>query len=235
MPKQTAEPHEEPWIPLKLKLPPPNVEVEWYDGMFDKSMIFAMADPAQYDPDFTHWKPVTMRPIEWDSVYGDGGYVAPPIYYRERDYVRENRLKLMATIRRKRNKSQEYYAGAKAMCDLIWADLLQLGEIGNPKIDPIEYISQYIPINITTKGVEFVFNMFMNHPHYDFRIYYEENTTNVDKQFMLLYENIGNTHELMQALYYTRKRLDEMGLLDQLYKGEGYTKEIYQTHIKGSK
>jgi hypothetical protein len=116
----------ESWIPLKLQLPPANVEVEWYDAQFDKNMIFAMADPAQHDPDFTHWKHRTKRPAEWDAVFGDGKYVAPPVFYRERDFVRENRIKWFAAIRRKRNKSRDFFAGAKAMSDMIWSELLNM-------------------------------------------------------------------------------------------------------------
>lgn len=59
----------EQWIPLKNQLPPANEEVEWYDAMFDKVMVFALPEPSQHDPDFSHWKPVPRRPKEWDATW----------------------------------------------------------------------------------------------------------------------------------------------------------------------
>lgn len=60
---------QEPWIPLKAKLPPANQEVQWYDAMFDKVMIFALGDPSTHDPDFSHWMPKPKRPKQYDKDY----------------------------------------------------------------------------------------------------------------------------------------------------------------------
>lgn len=97
--------------------------------------------------------------------------------------------------------------------------------------DPFEYISQFIPLYIIVDGTEYRFMIICNHPHYDYRICYEAHNDTTD--FLYLYENAGDSVEMMMNLRLLRHDLERDNLLDDLYKGEGYTKEMFDKHLRG--
>lgn len=97
--------------------------------------------------------------------------------------------------------------------------------------DPFEYISQYIPQYIMIDGREFVLNIFMNHAHRDFRVCFEANDDS--GEFKFLYENASNSIEFLENLKELRRDLERNDLLDDLYKGDGYTIAIYEKHLNG--
>lgn len=95
--------------------------------------------------------------------------------------------------------------------------------------DVIEYISRYIPREIRYRGSVYVFQLFINHAHYDIRICY--GTYDHDK-WMLLYENIANERDLLDALKLMRKELLKKRLLPKMYQGSGYTKKDYKNWLR---
>lgn len=97
----------------------------------------------------------------------------------------------------------------------------------------IEYLSTFIPPSITVDGYEYQFQLFINHPHYDIRICYTNESLpfNVDA-FKYLTENIDSDIDLLNSLKTLRESLRKDGLLIGDYATEeGYTKNKYEEWI----
>lgn len=93
----------------------------------------------------------------------------------------------------------------------------------------IDYINQWIPPFIEVNGKMYLFKMFNNHAHYDFRVCYDAG--NDDRgfgDFLFLFENIDSDSDLLDTLKQLRQELKNQNLLDGDYAtDEGYTKEKY--------
>ena len=59
---------ESKWISVNEKLPEIGFKVMWFDMMFNNIDIFALTNPDQPDPDYTHWMPLPDPP---DGLNGD--------------------------------------------------------------------------------------------------------------------------------------------------------------------
>lgn len=107
--------------------------------------------------------------------------------------------------------------------------------------DVIEYINRYIPPTISVRGYTYIFKMFPNHAHYDFRFCYEgpdrDQYPHDDdyEEFYYLVENISNDRDLLQDLQWLRTQLQVESRLDGDYATrEGYTKKKYQDWLDES-
>lgn len=96
-------------------------------------------------------------------------------------------------------------------------------------MDIVTYLSKYIPPFIEVNGKIFIFQIFINHPHYDIRFCYS--SEDVWKKgypvssFMYLIENISSQSELLNDLKWLRKQLKKDGhLTDDYLKASGYCK-----------
>jgi hypothetical protein len=104
-------------------------------------------------------------------------------------------------------------------------------------MDLVTYLSKYIPPFIETGGEMYIFQIFINHAHYDIRFCYDAKrySKSGSPSFLYLVENISSQKELLNDLKWLRKQLKKDGYLTGDYgKPGGYTKKSYHEHIGGS-
>jgi len=100
--------------------------------------------------------------------------------------------------------------------------------------DIVVFISTYIPSSIMRNGTVYEFQLYLNHPHYDFRFCYNKCYDLhslpgvIQPSFLYLCENITTQDELLEELELLRLLLlwddFEYGFLNDDYKSlEGYT------------
>lgn len=100
-------------------------------------------------------------------------------------------------------------------------------------MDIILYLSKYIPREIEVNGKGYVFQIFINHAHYDIRFcYYSDEIYNSRKRdipyFLYLVENISSQDELLHDLKWLRKQLKKDGILKGDYaKPGGYSRKLF--------
>ena len=95
----------------------------------------------------------------------------------------------------------------------------------------VEYLSTFIPRSIKKDGVDYDFQIFINHAHYDVRFCYDVGEYSVEGKppFLYLFENIDSDEDLIDSLKQLREMLKRDGLLEDDYAtDEGYTKEKYE-------
>lgn len=93
-----------------------------------------------------------------------------------------------------------------------------------------EYLSTFIPPILTIEGVDYQFQLFINHPHYDIRIGY----IGIDNPdlFEYLTENINSDEDLLDSLRELKVSLKINNLLTGDYDTEeGYSKHKYEEWI----